>query len=159
MKEHDDILTSDETERLCRMYLECGLSVLEEAELKYLLGNVSYSSEIIDSVREDMMIESMICRKPAKRAGYRKPVWSRIAGVAASVALLFGCSVMLMLGNDAGQTGENQVVAYEAGHKLDDEEACVAVRNSMEKAEALMAKAEAIERQYTEKQIQIMNLK
>ena len=139
MKEHDDILTFDETERLCRMYLECGLSVLEEAELKYLLGNVSYSSEIIDSVREDMMIESMICRKPAKRAGYRKPVWSRIAGVAASVALLFGCSVMLMLGND--------------------EEACVAVRNSMEKAEALMAKAEAIERQYTEKQIQIMNLK
>ena len=106
MKEHDDILTFDETERLCRMYLECGLSVLEEAELKYLLGNVSYSSEII-----------------------------------------------------AGQTGENQVVAYEAGHKLDDEEACVAVRNSMEKAEALMAKAEAIERQYTEKQIQIMNLK
>ena len=153
MKEHDDILTFEETERLCRMYLECGLSVLEEAELKYLLGNVSYSSEIIDSVREDMMIESMICRKSANRTGYRKPFWSRIAGVAASLTY---CK---MLGNDAGQTGENQVVAYEAGHKLDDEEACVAVRNSMEKAEALMAKAEAIERQYTEKQIQIMNLK
>ena len=34
MKDLDHILTLQETEELCRLYMECQLSVLEEKELR-----------------------------------------------------------------------------------------------------------------------------
>lgn len=39
MKEHDVKLTLQETEQLCRLYMDCQLTVLEETELQYVLGN------------------------------------------------------------------------------------------------------------------------
>lgn len=43
-KEHETTLTMQETEQLCRLYMECRLSVLEETELCYLLQKLPYTS-------------------------------------------------------------------------------------------------------------------
>lgn len=51
MKEHDVKLTLQETEQLCRLYMDCRLTVLEETELQYVLGRIPYSSPCIDEVR------------------------------------------------------------------------------------------------------------
>lgn len=51
MKEHDVKLTLQETEQLCRLYMDCKLTVLEETELQYVLGKMPYSSPCIDEVR------------------------------------------------------------------------------------------------------------
>lgn len=51
MKEHDVKLTLQETEQLCRLYMDCRLTVLEETELQYVLGKMPYSSPCIDEVR------------------------------------------------------------------------------------------------------------
>lgn len=159
MKEQDDFLTFDEVEQLCSLYLECGLSRLEEAELKYLLLHVPYHSSVIDAVREDILIESSVCHDVTvlKKTGIRR--WWKAAGVAASVALLAGCSLMYLNSYSSARSDTDTIVAYESGRRLSDEEAGIAVRQSIDKAEALMAKAEAVERQYNDKQIQIINLK
>lgn len=51
MKEHDVKLTLQETEQLCRLYMDCKLTVLEETELQYVLGKMPYSSPCIDEAR------------------------------------------------------------------------------------------------------------
>ena len=43
MKDNTNILTLQDIEELCRLYLDCELSVLEEQELEYVLLNTSYS--------------------------------------------------------------------------------------------------------------------
>ena len=49
--EKDKYLSMDEIEQLCRLYMECRLSIMEEAELNYVLGFLPYTSPIIDEVR------------------------------------------------------------------------------------------------------------
>ena len=59
MKGKDDILTLQETERLCRLYMDCRLTVLEETELEYVLGHMPYRSALIDDVRRVMGFRSL----------------------------------------------------------------------------------------------------
>ncbi|MDE6371710.1 MAG: hypothetical protein K2K92_09520, partial [Duncaniella sp.] len=94
MSDKNHILTLQETEELCRLYMDCNLSVLEETELRYFLTTVDYHSPLIDEVRQLMNIDSYISDKSFVKAGYgrkrtsrRLPVyWS----IAASVAILIG---------------------------------------------------------------------
>ena len=60
MKDNDQILNLQETEELCRLYLECQLSVLEERELQYILGKLDYSSPLIDEARQSMIAEGLL---------------------------------------------------------------------------------------------------
>ena len=45
-REKDTYLSIGEIEQLCILYMECRLSILEEAELHYVLGRVEYLSLI-----------------------------------------------------------------------------------------------------------------
>ncbi len=68
MKEHDVTLTLHETEQLCRLYMDCQLTVLEETELQYVLGKMPYSSPCIDEVRTLMGAPiPMGVKKPSKK--------------------------------------------------------------------------------------------
>ncbi len=51
MMEKKTYLSMEETEQLCRLYMECKLTRLEEAELQYVLGMLPYTSPVIEEVR------------------------------------------------------------------------------------------------------------
>lgn len=157
MKDNDHILTLQETEELCRLYMECQLSVLEERELQYILGKTPYNSAIIVEARESMIAEGMLSLK--KGAGKKpKLKWLRLsAGIAASLAILF--SLSLFIANHSADEGTDEIViAYERGHRLSPEDSEKAVSESLKKAEELMAMAKAKEREEELKQEYFMQV-
>lgn len=72
MKDNTNILTLQDIEELCRLYLDCQLSVLEEKELEYVLINSSYNSAVIDEAKESIMAESLLSLKDLKRSPRNK---------------------------------------------------------------------------------------
>lgn len=156
MKEHDVKLTIKETEQLCHLYMDCRLTVLEEAELEYVLGKIPYSSPIIDDVRMLTGIPLRLQKAPDnRRLRRRRRIVRLTTGVAASVAILCGIFISAMWQNEIH---DDSVIAYENGQKLDRQSAEDAVEASIEKAEALMANAHAIEQADLKKQTFLMNL-
>ncbi|MDE6410386.1 MAG: hypothetical protein K2K81_09150 [Muribaculaceae bacterium] len=162
MKDNDHILNLQETEQLCRLYMECQLSVLEERELQYILGKMDYSSPIIDEARQSMMAEGLLTptnllatsKKERKKPKFK---WLRLtAGAAASLAIVISLSIFILKpdGDNAVKMADNHkvkestssseiVIAYEGGKKLNQEDSEKAVTESIKKAEALMAMAQA----------------
>lgn len=87
-------LSREETEELCKLYMDCRLSLLEEAELHYVLDFLPYSSPIIDEARTLMNI-SLSCKMGEKEdvlndkvKENRRSLKRKILIVAASVVLL-----------------------------------------------------------------------
>lgn len=158
MKENTDILTLQETEQLCRLYLDCRLSVQDETELRYLLGRLPYTSPVIEEARQSMIAEGVAFRE--KSVVRTKPVrrWMRwSAGIAASLAVLLMASVIA--GFPGGSHADDEMtIAYVGGRKLSPEESEKAVRESMKQAQSLMAMAEAREKEAQSKQQYYMNL-
>lgn len=164
MKGNNDILSLQETEQLCRLYMECKLSVLEETELQYILDKIPYSSPIIDETRESMTAEGIIFKNRSVR---KKPVfrWIRwTVGIAASLIILLTLSITVRNtdGINKNILAENEsadeiVIAYVAGEKLNKDASIKAATQSIEKAEALMAMVKAIERENKIKQENIIN--
>ncbi len=164
MKDNDHILTLRETEQLCRMYLDCQLSVLEERELQYILGKVAYRSEVIDEAREAMLAEGLVFKasevSEIPKTERKRPRLRRIAliaGAAAAVAILLGLPVAI--GTFTPDSGESVVIAYEGGRKLGGEASRKMAGESMKHAESLMAMAEAREREAERINDYFMNLK
>lgn len=166
MKYDNIILTLQETEELCRLYLECKLSLLEETELQYVLSKMTYSSDVINEARESMIAEGLIAENKVLRKK-KKPKWlGWSVGIAASVAFLFPVAMFLfnhniergeyMAGNDA-DNGE-VVIAYVNGKRLGPEASAKSVNDAIEQANRLMAMAIAKEREDEIKQELIMNL-
>lgn len=156
MKEHDIKLTLQETEQLCRLYMDCKLSVLEETELQYVLGKLPYSSPCIDEVR---MLMGLSLKRSKIRKSVSSPYLRRIMaltiGIAASIALLIG-----FFGYDpeSHNTPDNYIIAYENGHRLSRHQAEAAVEASIEKAQALMNSARAFQQAEIAKQEYLINL-
>lgn len=155
MKEIDNILTLHEAEQLCTLYLDCQLSVLEEAELQYALDRLRYSSPIIDETRRLMALTTVTSRPASAQKKSKRLRLLRIAGIAAMFAIAIGSGSVYVNRSQSSTT----VIAYEHGKKLDSEEAAKAVSISIAKAEALIAEAQATEKAATEKQTYLMNLK
>lgn len=158
MKELDHILTLQETEQLCRLYMECRLSVLEEAELEYILGKLPYSSPVIDDARTLMAVGTMALGGGKKRGLRMRTVARWVSGVAAAAALVFAVSLFIGHPSEGMQDPGTAVMAYESGRRLDAEEAEQSVHDAMAKAEALMAKADRQEKSALEKATYYMNL-
>ena len=174
MKDNSHILTLQETETLCRLYLECQLSVLEEKELQYLLSNLEYTSPVIEEALESMLAEGILSERIDKRVKKRRKFrWIRqISGIAASLIVLFALSIFV--GNQIGDAGggmaanhslagsekksDELFIAYEGGKRLSPEDSEKAVNESLKKAEALMAMAAAKEREDELKQEYFIHL-
>lgn len=156
MREQNHQLTFEETEQLCRLYLDCRLSVLEEAELQYVLGKLPYESPIIDEVRmlAGIVLRPQVDRK-ALRSRRRRRIIHLTIGMAASIVLSIGIFFSITWRHDVAGPS---VIAYENGQRLNQQKAQAAVEASIAKAEALMADAKAIEQANYAKQTYIMNI-
>lgn len=158
MKEQDYRLTYEETEELCKLYVDCRLSVLEERELQYVLTQVDYHSPLIDEAREMMGIElafsaqspaaksaqspeAKSAQSPEARGVKKRQPWLRrvvYSGIAASIALLIGVSVYHGL-SGSHISSEPYYLAYADGRQLSDEDAKVQIEAEMQSAEAFMS--------------------
>ncbi|MDE6692672.1 MAG: hypothetical protein K2K05_04740 [Muribaculaceae bacterium] len=153
MKEHDSRLTLQETEQLCRLYMDCRLTVVEETELQYVLGKLPYSSPCIDEVRMLMGITlSAGLLKPRKKYfGFRR--YRTAIRIAASFAIIFVIGISLFnnhslnSGSSASdEDGHTYIAAYRHGERLKGSEAIAATNIAMAKADSLMKYASFTER-------------
>lgn len=92
MKDRDIVLSIEELETLCTLYIECRLSVLEETELYYVLLKTDKESALINETRTIMGLERKVAdsRPTVIR---KKPIYKRFAfyGAAASVVGIILC--------------------------------------------------------------------
>lgn len=131
MKEYNDKLTIREIEELCNLYMDCGLTSLEEAELEYVLLTTDSDSEIIRETMAVMGLSRELAARPAvpangksgKKEKKRRIIarrWrSAVTGIAASAAIL----IASVIGFSSGGSSEVEYIAYVGGKQLRGEEA------------------------------------
>ncbi|MDE6794119.1 MAG: hypothetical protein K2J63_02310 [Muribaculaceae bacterium] len=155
MKEQDDKLTLQETEQLCRLYMDCRLSVFEETELQYILTQVDYHSPLIDDVRNIMGCEPCIADKTSIKtdANRKRPFrkWTVYISIAASIAILFGLGLTFFRDISTSQNrSQSYYIAYADGHRLSDDAAKVQIETDIKSADDFfreMTELEAREKQ------------
>ena len=150
MKEQDDKLTLQETEQLCRLYMDCSLSVLEEAELRYFLTQAGYHSPLIDEVCQIMDIDTYVSDKPFIKAGrdrkllFRK--WSVYMGIAASIAVVIGIGLSFWHTSSSNYAeSQSYYVAYVDGHRLSDEAARIQIEAEKKSADDFIKEMSELE--------------
>lgn len=133
MNKQDTNLTLQDTEQLCRLYMECKLSVLEEKELQYVLTKLPYSTPCINETRMLMGV--------AIPAADKIPFWKRhtVLKAAASVAAIAGIGLVLF-NLLSGNVDDNQAVyiAYTNGTILNKEQSIFQVEADMKEAEIFL---------------------
>lgn len=121
MKKTDINLSIPEAEELCRLYMDCRLSVLEEKELEYVLSQLPYSTPEIETTRAIMGIVVRNVPSAARkdsRSWFRRHVWM----AAASVIAIFAVALGIIL-NTVNRTTEYE--AFANGRILDLDQARV----------------------------------
>ncbi|MDE6741796.1 MAG: hypothetical protein K2J58_05650 [Muribaculaceae bacterium] len=150
MKEQDNKLKLRETEQLCRLYLDCRLSVFEENELQYVLTKIDHHSPLIDEVRGMMGIKT----KESHTSSYgsisdgkhRFPRLALYLGIAASIAILFSVGIPFLHDSSPLQdTGHDDYIAYAYGHRLNDEAARSQVEADIKTADDFMKEMTELE--------------
>ena len=150
MKNKEYILTLQETEQLCSLYMDCNLSVLEETELRYFLSNVDYHSPLIDEVRQIMNIDTYIPVKPFVKADSNKNIQFRkrsvYMSIAASIAIVIGIGVSFWqsLSHDSVES-QSYYIAYVDGHRLSDEAARSQIEAEKKLADDFLKKMSELE--------------
>lgn len=97
--ETKETLTPQEIEQLCRAYLSCRLSLLQEKELELVLLCSDLDSPIVREVRRQMSLTTLMAdTHPAvKHMKKTKPRLFRYTGTAASIGVAAVCSMCLFL--------------------------------------------------------------
>lgn len=154
MKPQELNITTPELDRLCQMYLDCELTVIEEKELELLLTHTDLTSPIIAEVRELMNVQALITPRVTKAPEatiFPRPVrrpWRWISGVAAAVAAVIAVSVYVTtVTSPASATEATYLAVYSHGHRLSGDEARIAAEAAMAKADSLMHYAALAERE------------
>ena len=91
MKQETRHMTVEEAEQLCRLYMDCQLSVLEETELEYVLMRSELDSPLLRETRALMGISRSVYLQAKKKSLF--VIWGWRA--AACVAILIGCVALL----------------------------------------------------------------
>lgn len=145
MKEHDVELTLQETEQLCRLYMDCRLTVLEEAELQYVLAKVPYSSPDIDEVRmlTGLAVPTSGSSYDKKRAGRSirniRSIRSIRMGAAASLIIIFVAGISILSHKIVNDDNSSKAyIAYADGMKLSGEREARQVKSDMSQAEEFL---------------------
>ncbi len=154
MKQHDVKLTLQETEQLCRLYMDCQLTVLEETELQYVLGKMPYSSPCIDEAR---MLMGVSITMNVKGSSKKRSTWfnRKIAiGIAASVTILFAGGLALFNNPAVNDNDSSGIyIAYANGQEVSHELSVQQVKSDMEQADEFLshiAELEAREQEQVE---------
>lgn len=133
MNKQDINLTLQDTEQLCRLYMECKLSVLEEKELQYVLTKLPYSTPCINETRVLMGV--------ALPAANKIPAWRRFTlwKAAASVAAIAGIGVVMFnIQYGHGTDSPAVCIAYTNGNILSEEQAILQIEADMKEAEIFL---------------------
>ena len=91
MKQDTRHITIEEAEQLCRLYMDCQLSVLEETELEYVLMRSELDSPLLHETRALMGISRSVYLQAKKKSLFVAWGWR----AAACVAILIGCVALL----------------------------------------------------------------
>ena len=91
MKQNAKHITMEEAEQLCRLYMDCQLSVLEETELEYVLMLSELDSPLLRETRALMGISRSVYLQAKKKSLFVTWGWR----AAACVAILIGCVALL----------------------------------------------------------------
>ena len=91
MKQNANHITLEEAEQLCRLYMDCQLSVLEETELEYVLMRSELASPLLHETRALMGISRSVNLQAKKKSLFVTWGWR----AAACVAILIGCVALL----------------------------------------------------------------
>ncbi len=133
MNKQDINLTLQDTEQLCRLYMECKLSVLEEKELQYVLTKLPYSTPCINETRVLMGV--------AIPAANKIPAWRRFTlwKAAASVAVISAIGLTLFnIQYGHGTDSPAVCIAYTNGNILSEEQAILQIEADMKEAEIFL---------------------
>ncbi|MDE6792700.1 MAG: hypothetical protein K2J48_06430 [Muribaculaceae bacterium] len=150
MKAQEDKLTLQETEELCRLYMDCKLSVFEETELGYFLTQVDYHTPLIDEVRRLMAVDAYISDKvftktdnPGKGL-FKK--WRFPLSAAASIAVIFSiCLMFLQNYSTLANSDQSYYVAYVEGKRLSGESARLKVEAEKKSVDDFIKEMSALE--------------
>ena len=118
MKHTINQFSIEEVERLCQLYQDCQLSILEETELEYVLTHNDFDSQLIKDTKE-LMTVSRLLKLKAVRA--QKSVWSWAFRAAASVAIVL--SAFTIYHNIKFNHQHDNCIVYVAGEKVSSEKA------------------------------------
>ena len=141
MKQNANHITLEEAEQLCRLYMDCQLSVQEETELEYVLMLSELDSPLLRETRALMGISRSVNLQAKKKSLFVTWGWR----AAACVAILIGCVALLR--NQI--TTEKDAIANKEGVELS-----VKTTNDIDKIE--IAKKEPQEsKEETEKRVEI----
>lgn len=154
MNKQDTKLTLQDTEQLCRLYMECKLSVLEEKELQYVLTKLPYSTPCINETRMLMGV--------ALPAANRIPAWKRFTlwKVAASVALISAIGLTLFnIQHGRGTDSPAICIAYTNGNILSEEQAILQIEADMKEAEIFLHQVDELNAQEQSKIDNLINNK
>lgn len=150
MKDTKDNISIEELETLCGLYMECGLTRLQERELQYVLEHTALRSPLVDDVRRMMGFSDRLASAHAVAVApvkaRRASCWSRAMAVniAASVALIIGVAVGIHYARPAGSHDGMVCEVYVNGRHIVDEEAALTKANAdLARARSIMARAEA----------------
>ena len=110
MKQNARHITVDEAEKLCQLYMDCQLSVLEETELEYVLMKSELDSPLINETRALMGISRSVNLQTKKKSLFVTWGWR----AAACIAILIGCAVLLW--NHI--TNKTDTIAYVEGTEI-----------------------------------------
>lgn len=151
MKKDEMNLTREELDRLCRLYMDCRLSVLEEKELEYILTTSTLTSESIAEVKSLMNVGLLTGSTEAR---HNKSFWTdaHFIRIAASIVVLLcvGLYVLLPRTSGSSEVASNvYITAYSNGKCLSRDEALEATDLAMAKADSLMRYASAMEQDYS----------
>ena len=91
MKQDTRHITIEEAEQLCRLYMNCQLSVLEETELEYVLMRSELDSPLLHETRALMGISRSVYLQAKKKSLFVTWGWR----AAACAAILIGCVALL----------------------------------------------------------------
>lgn len=101
----------EEVERLCQLYIDCQLSVLEEAELEYVLRHCNLNSQLINDTKELMAVSQSLKFKERKQSN---SAWTWALRVAACVAIAL---TTIAISHNINQKKDDCIV-YVAGEKV-----------------------------------------
>lgn len=152
--EKDKYLSLEETEQLCRLYMDCRLSLLEEAELQYVLGLLDYSSQIIDETRTllDISLSCEIEQKEQKQTsknGKKKSIFKRILFAAASVVLIL--SIGFPIYRHFKEESELYCQVFAHGQELSRDKAIAIAESELARIDKFFENIENIESEQQQK--------
>lgn len=152
MNKYDTYLSQEETEELCRAYLDCQLSVMEETELLYVLSKLPYTSECIDEVRLLMQLSLPPQTSNSPKHSVKRFSPKTYIGIAASIAIFISIGFAFFKGNAGIENASDALyIAYMDGHKLSSIQSKEVVKSDMLRADEFILRMEELENQEKER--------